>query len=311
MDLRKIKSQDKPPEVWKALELEMAQRGFLVFPDQGVMTPDEQIQASCLWGGKKMHSTHGVHPATPEGNRHIFRLSNDEKHGILGVGPQWHNDGSFMEGTFSHVGYHMLRVPEHGGGTYFAHQGAAFDMLPPETQERWQRLVSVNSNSGVLHPVVHEHPISGRKSVWLHLGMTGAVIERLPEGMTNKTPSGEMPFRLLNDFEMKELFHTYNNLLNDGVEKGYTINYQYSEGDLIIIDNLAVGHKASPEAHLSAAEQGLRIMHRTTVHATQNFEPGFGLPQVTDIYAPNPFGDGVWLGGGIGYKWDHTIRYQN
>ena len=54
MDLRKVGIQDKPEEVWKALELEMAQRGYLVFPEQGVMTPEEQIHASCLWGGRKV-----------------------------------------------------------------------------------------------------------------------------------------------------------------------------------------------------------------------------------------------------------------
>ena len=200
------------------------------------MTPIQQIEASCLWGGRQIHSTHGVHPATPDNNRHIFRLSNDPQHGIVGVGPQvksqssaltswlkcfalhlyvkklsdwwyanvlkwlvfesmfefwcssqrvvdctfsvtttkWHNDGSFLTGTFSHVGYHIIRVPEQGGGTWFAHQGAAYDMLSPSQQERWSRLVSVNSNSGVLHPLVHKHNISKRTSIWLHLGMTGA-----------------------------------------------------------------------------------------------------------------------------------------
>lgn len=303
-------SQNPPQEqVIEYLEKEMANRGFLVFPDCGVMEPEEQIRASCLWGGKEMHSTHGVHPATPDMNRHIFRLSNDRQHGILGVGPQWHNDGSFEDGTFSHVGYHIIRVPEEGGGTYFAHQGAAFDMLPPEEQERWSRLVSVNSNSGVLHPVVHEHPISGRKSVWLHLGMTGAVIEKLNE---DSVKDGQLPFRLLNEKEMKSLFHDYNDLLNKGVEDGYTVNYQYNQGDFIVIDNLAVGHRASPEAHKSAEEQGLRIMHRTTVEATQDFEPGFGLPQAVNIYGPNPFNsDGVWIGGGIGFRWDVNIHMQN
>jgi taurine dioxygenase len=256
-----------------------------------------------------MHSTHGVHPATPDRNRHIFRLSNDRKHGILGVGPQWHNDGSFENGTFSHVGYHIVRVPEQGGGTYFAHQGAAYDMLPAKDQQRWSRFVSVNSNSGVLHPVVHGHPISGRKSVWLHLGMTGAVIEKLDNG---NLKDGEMQFRLLNKEEMKKLFNDYNDLLNNGVEDGYTINYQYNEGDFIVIDNLAVGHRASPEAHKSAEEQGLRIMHRTTVEAPQDFAPGFGLPQAVNMYAHNPFNeDGIWIAGGIGYRWDNAIHMQN
>ena len=49
------------------------------------MTGDEQVFASKLWGGRKMHSTHGVHPKAP--NVDIFRLSNDPKVGINGVGP--------------------------------------------------------------------------------------------------------------------------------------------------------------------------------------------------------------------------------
>ena len=41
----------------------MAGRGFLVFKEQGVLAPDEQIRASELWGGREIHSTHGVrHP---------------------------------------------------------------------------------------------------------------------------------------------------------------------------------------------------------------------------------------------------------
>jgi taurine dioxygenase len=208
-------------EVLAALQLEMANRGFLVFKGQGVMAPDEQIRASELWGGREIHSTHGVHPATPGDNKHIFRLSNDPRHGTLGVGPQWHNDGSFLAGTFSHVGYHIIEAAEHGGGTFLAHQGAAFDRLPPEEQERWQRLTSVNSNSGVLHPLVHAHSISGRKSVWLHLGMTGAVIERLPS---------EGKLRLLNEAEMGKLFNDYNDLLNSGVGAGFTTNYEYQPG---------------------------------------------------------------------------------
>ena len=146
-----------------ALEHSMAFRGFIVITGCGVLTPNEQIQASCLFGGRQMHSTHGVHPATPDMNEHIFRLSNDPRHGTLGVGPQWHNDGSFTSGTFSHVSYHIVQAASIGGGTFFSHQGAAFDLLTASEQEAWSRYVSVNSNSGVLHPLVQAHPVTGRK----------------------------------------------------------------------------------------------------------------------------------------------------
>jgi taurine dioxygenase len=287
--------------VLAALEVEMAGRGFLVFKGQGVMAPDEQVRASELWGGRTIQSTHGVHSATPDSNKHIFRLSNHPQHGTLGVGPQWHNDGSFLSGTFSHVGYHIIKAAENGGGTYFAHQGAAFDRLPPTEQERWQRMVSVNSNSGVLHPLVHAHPISGRKSVWLHLGMTGAIIERVP---------AEGRLRLLDEAEMRKLFNDYNDLLNSGVKAGFTTNYEYQAGDLVIIDNFAVGHRAAPEAHMPVAQQGLRILHRTTVKAMADFKHP-DLPQAVDIFGENPLGEGVWIGGGIGFRWDDAIHMQN
>ena len=115
------------------VEAEMASRGFLVFSGQGILSGEEQVQCSKFWGAQEMHSTHGVHPQAP--NRHIFRLSNDNSVGITGVGPQWHNDGSFEANIFSHVGYHIIRVPEQGGDTEFVHQGAAFDALPKETQD--------------------------------------------------------------------------------------------------------------------------------------------------------------------------------
>jgi taurine dioxygenase len=291
-----------PPEVLEALEQEMANRGFLVFKNDSQLSADDFLRASCWWGGKELHSTHGVHPATPGGNQHIFRLSNDQRHGIQDVGPQWHNDGSFNADTFSHSGYHIIRPAEKGGGTYFAHQGAAYDALPEDRKEFWSRLSSVNSASGVVHPVVHEHPITGRKCIWLHLGMTGAVIEKLPD---------EEAFRLLHEDELKQLCHEYNDILNAGLDNGYAIAFEYQENDCVFIDNLAVAHRAAPEAHLPAEEQGLRIMHRSTVRGVQDLAPGFGLPQHVDIQGPNPLGEGVWKGGGIGFRWADGVPMQN
>eukprot|EP00306_Pavlova_sp_CCMP459_P001667 CAMPEP_0185176054 /NCGR_PEP_ID=MMETSP1139-20130426/27737_1 /TAXON_ID=298111 /ORGANISM="Pavlova sp., Strain CCMP459" /LENGTH=433 /DNA_ID=CAMNT_0027741803 /DNA_START=9 /DNA_END=1311 /DNA_ORIENTATION=+ len=319
LDLRKQPRED----VLDTLQREMAERGFVVFKDQGVLSGEEQVRASEYWGGREMHSTHGVHPRAP--NRHIFRLSNDPDVGILGVGPQWHNDGSFERGVFSHVGYHIINVPENGGGTLYAHQGAAFDMLPDDVAERWKRYVSVNSNSGVLHPMVHAHPISGRLSVYLHLGMTGAVIE------VNDVPDkpDEKSLRLLEDEEMRQLFNQYNDLLNAGLSddspyrtaperqqrpegvKPFTTAYQYEKGDVVFIDNLAVAHRAAPEAHESHLKQGLRVLHRTTIKAMKNFDPPYGLPPMVNVHGPNPLGQGVWRGGGVGYRWDDGIRMQN
>jgi taurine dioxygenase len=298
-----LSQKEAPPEnVIKALELELANRGLLVFKLDNQISEEDFLSASCWFGGKQLNSTHGVHPATPGGNRHIFRLSNDSRHGIPGVGPQWHNDGSFLPDTFSHSGYHIIKPAENGGGTEFAHQGAAFDALSEDMQSYWSRLSSVNSNSGVVHPLVHNHPISGRKSIWLHLGMTGAVIEKLPD---------KEEFRLLQEDELKKLCHQYNEILNKGFDDAYAIAYEYQENDCVFIDNLAVAHRASPAAHKPADEQGLRIMHRSTVKGMQNLVPDFDLPLVLDINGSSPYGSGVWQGGGLGFRWDDGIPMQN
>jgi taurine dioxygenase len=175
-------------------------------------------------------------------------------------------------------------------------------ILPKELQEFWSRLSSVNSASGVIHPMVHDHYISKKRSIWLHLGMTGAVIEKL---------ANKESFRLLQEDEMKTLFHQYNDILNAGLQDGYAVAYEYEKDDCVFIDNLAVAHKAAPEAHMPAEQQGLRIMHRSTVRATQDFTPKFDLPQYIDISKPSPFGDGIWIPGGVGFRWDDNIAMQN
>ncbi len=154
----------------------------------------------------------------------------------------------------------------------------------------------------MVHPVVHEHPISGEHCIWLHLGMTGAVIEKQPDADA---------FRLLNETELRQFCHQYNDILNAGLEQGYAACYEYQENDCVFIDNLAVAHRAAPEAHLPVEQQGLRIMHRSTVRGVQDLAPGFGLPLQVNIHAPNPFPEGVWQGGGIGFRWDDGVRYQN
>jgi hypothetical protein len=49
--------------------------------------------------------------------------------------------------------------------------------VTPGSDDPTARCVSVNSNGGAMHPLASPHPISGRPSLYLHLGMTGAIIE--------------------------------------------------------------------------------------------------------------------------------------
>ena len=64
------------------LEAAMAHTGVLVFRGQGVLSGDDQVRISMLFGAGEMHSTHGEHAKA--GNEHIFRLSNKDGEGIVG-----------------------------------------------------------------------------------------------------------------------------------------------------------------------------------------------------------------------------------
>jgi len=256
------------------------------------------------------------------------------------VGPEWHNDGSFGRDVFGHVVYHIVKTPDTGrGNTALTHLGVAFDRLTSAVRRRMQQCVSVNSNGGAIHPLVFRHPVSDRLSLYLHLGMTGAVIEKLPTedaaeeegngegGETVGTPPAPAPveddrfgdgvappdlppgreskyagFRAWRDSDMDTFFSAFSNLL-DTPEVSYSHDWK-GDDVIVVLDNLVVAHKASPGAH--TVESGLRILHRTTVKsgAPLDAPEGFGLPETLDTAGLCPFEKGAsWSEGYIGFRW--------
>jgi len=207
------------PDLAGAMEVQMAKHGLLLFRQQGqpqnesgvsgvYLTGEEQCILSEAFGVGALHSTHGVHPKSP--GRDVFRLSNDPAQGFNSVGPEWHNDGSFCREVFGHVVYHIVKAPSGPGDTCFAHLGAAHDLVPVGRLEQLRRCASVNSNGGVVHPLVHRHHISGRESLYLHTGMTGAIIERCEEG-----PPGSLSgICAWSHQEMNEFFIFFTDLLD-------------------------------------------------------------------------------------------------
>ena len=99
----------------------------------------------------------------------------------------WHTDSSF---TADRTTYSLLlahEVPSEGGETFFADMRAAYDALPEETKQRIDGLKAVHSwwysrqragfpvsdeevevrQPQAVHPLVHVHPGSGRKSLYI------------------------------------------------------------------------------------------------------------------------------------------------
>ena len=324
-----------PPALAGALEVLMAEHGLVLFRGQGreqnesgiqgrYLSAEQQCKLSECFGAGELHSTHGVHPEAP--CRDIFRLSNDPEHGFNSVGPEWHNDGSFCREVFGHVVYHIIKAPEGAGNTQFAHLGKAYEQMSLPVQARMRRCASVNSNGGAVHPMAAPHPISGRVSLYLHLGMTGAILERVPTALEapasppsvvdarfgdGTTPSDLPGARQAGEFEglkawrpaqeMDPFFCAFSDLL-DAPEVCYA--HKWQQGDVVIIDNLAVAHKAAPGAH--TLESGLRILHRTTILSARPHDPPaeLGMPHTLPTTGACPFEAAAgWFEGYVGFRW--------
>ena len=101
--------------------------------------------------------------------------------------------------------------------------------------------------------------------------------------------------------EMDQFFTEFSALL-DRPDVSYS--HKWAEGDVIVIDNLAVAHKATPGAHTSAS--GLRILHRTTCKGSGPLDPDPALkfPVQMDTAGASPFpDDAVWVEGYVGFRW--------
>lgn len=230
--------------------------------------------------------------------------------------------------VFGHVVYHIIKAPSGAGDTQFAHLGIAYDKLPNAcVQARLRRCASVNSNGGAVHPLACAHPLSGRISLYLHLGMTGAMIETLdaagaehvgsgtqvsePSPFGDGTTPADLPgpkpgaatatllhVRAWRDAEMDSFFTA----LSDHLDRpDVSYSHKWQQGDVVVIDNLAVAHKAAPGAHTLAS--GLRILHRTTVLSARPHDPPpeLKLPHTLPTDGPCPFEKGAtWAEGYVG-----------
>jgi taurine dioxygenase len=175
------------------------------------------------------------------------------------------------------------------------------------------------------------HPVSGRISLYLHLGMTGAILEQTADPNAGQpppplptsadaldlrfgdgsTPSGLPRPRRPGELEgvrawrpaeeMEPFFSAFSDLL-DSPEVCYA--HKWAEGDVVVIDNLAVAHKAAPGAH--TLESGLRILHRSTILSARPHDPPpeLRMPHTLPTSGPCPFEAGAgWFEGYVGFRW--------
>ncbi|MGB5818813.1 MAG: TauD/TfdA family dioxygenase [Saonia sp.] len=208
------------------------------------MRPKEQVEFSKVFGAlEKFPYSPTQFKEYPE----IFRLSTDTEKGYENVGFYWHQDGSFNTTPTSISIFHLTEIPRTGGATLFANAYRLYDLLP-EAMKTIAENLKTEDRGGAVHDVVITHPITGKKAIYLNFGLTRQIYS------TNETKQEDI----------KAALDKISRIINLP-DVMYT--HHWKEGDIVIIDNYAVFHKAT-----AVKDGSTRTLHRTTIkgHHTLN-----------------------------------------
>jgi taurine dioxygenase len=257
-----------PPEGRLARELlgEMHRYRFLLFPSQH-LNPVDLLRAAAVFGAVDTDVDHAYEvPGFPG----ITVISNIFARGRpIGIydgdhEEEWHADNSFKPRLTSATLLYSVIAPAEGGETRLADATRAHAELPADLQEQIKPLHALHSIArlaalqaeaadgrssaadGALasapearHPLVTLHPATRRESLLL----------------------GSMVVEEIVDMDPAESAALLARLLDWTTQKRYVYRHPWAEGDLLVWDNLAVLHTASPCDHTREH----RLLYRVAV----------------------------------------------
>jgi alpha-ketoglutarate-dependent 2,4-dichlorophenoxyacetate dioxygenase len=237
----------------------------LVFPGQDL---DDDAQIAFSRGFGDLEKTH-AHVGNAHTNKPVSVISNLSSEGklmdaedprvLFRVGQRnWHSDSSFKRVPAKASLLHARVLPPDGGNTEFACLRAAYDALPADAKRRLADKVAIhhyaNSRRGmkitissededkrfppVAQAMIRANPSNGRKA--LFVGAHASHIQGMAED------------------EGRALLAE---LLEFATQRDFVYSHRWRVGDLVIYDNRAVLHRATPYA----ITEHPRVLHRTTV----------------------------------------------
>lgn len=238
---------------------------ILVLRDQHI-SDDQHIAFSQNFGELQGHSVKDwLLPTHPE----ILVLSNRGRGGVKPLengGAYWHSDITYQNVPPMGSILHGLTVPPEGGDTLYADMYAAYDALDDETKELIKGRIAIHNYKlrylkmaeggkrpaptaeqlaewqDVEHPIVLNHPDSGRKALFVNEGFTMAI-----KGLDK----GESDALLQRLYE-----HSAN--------PDFIYAHKWRTDDIVMWDNRCTMHRATSYD----AEKHERTMHRTTIKGT-------------------------------------------
>lgn len=253
----------------------LVSHGLLLFRGQlPRLSAEELVAFARWWGSGVLHAAHHVHPCAE--HRDVFRVSNDPDVGCWedgGVGTAgFHNDGAFMPAPYSHAIYQIVEAPSPpptasspNCGTAFLNVNKALSQFAANAGHaalgRLAALHTVSDVTGLEHPLLFTHPLTGR-ALLLSGGWRGVLrLDRTAQ------PDAGVQKRALRGDELRHVKRTVQELLSACDDCVYA--HRWQAGDVIVTDNLAVMHRAEAGAGLPPSVLGgLRVLHRVTVAGT-------------------------------------------
>jgi len=231
----------------------MDEFAVLVFRDQPFTDAEHLAFAQRLDG--QLHQGTGSRVITKNrfGNEALADISNLDKDGEImqadhrrrqyGLGNRlWHTDTSFRDPAGRYSMLHAKVVPPVSADTEFADMRAAYDSLPAETKALIEGLRTHHSIAhsrqilgfefsqneqdklkGAIHPLVRTIPRSGRRSLYLASHQSRVIDWPIAEGRL-----------LLRD------------LTEHATQRENVYRHAWRVGDLVIWDNRATMHRATP-----------------------------------------------------------------
>lgn len=197
----------------------------------------------------------------------LIRINNDPAtpEAMRDGAVHWHSDSSYEDTPAAVTMLYGKEAPKEGGVTRFANTAAAYDALPNAMKAQIDDLVAIHGlgkapwingetrpdpnrpDRGLpdqRHPLVMEHPVTGRKAIFT--SGTAYAIEGMPQ---------------------KEATHLIRLLRRHVVKPEFRARYKVMPGDIVLWDNFSTIHCAAPIEYSN--EPGKRrLLYRISTKGT-------------------------------------------
>eukprot|EP00518_Triparma_eleuthera_P020977 CAMPEP_0197560342 /NCGR_PEP_ID=MMETSP1320-20131121/22966_1 /TAXON_ID=91990 /ORGANISM="Bolidomonas sp., Strain RCC2347" /LENGTH=496 /DNA_ID=CAMNT_0043121881 /DNA_START=61 /DNA_END=1551 /DNA_ORIENTATION=- len=232
-------------ELVSSLKRALHEHRFLYFPNQPGFDWSKQLAFLQLFGEAYDESSHVNRKKwAGEKDPRVAVFSNNPKYGLPSVGIEgFHSDGNVVEVPHAATLLYCERtIP--GGDTLLAPLKEVYDLLDLDL------ISGVDFQSAhvpnLTHPLEYHHPSSGVQTMFFGLGTLSGLYKRgnvtLSQDETDKITEA----------------------IAAAINKAGIYRHEWKDGDMLMLDNLALAHKASAGTQ-SKDPDSIRILRRATL----------------------------------------------